>query len=284
VMIKSNKNALRWAPAFAAIVLGLPPFGAAVAATSPRVDLNKLRTMVQREQDAREIQNLMSRRAHLQSTGRNSGWVEMYAKGQPDDSWYMNGRYMIGLDKIRAAFVPADNTRAQRSLDAMIKLYPDIENKIENYGIGEFREHALLSPLIEIAEDGKTAKGFWQSMGPQLAFSNGQASGTIGFEKYAVDFIKEGGQWRFWHMATFTESYLQLGKTLADQVPAPGTPRPVAPANAAPNPYPEWSPWRVPAQVALPVPYRTFSETFSYGPSESQMQAAQPVSAAAAAN
>ncbi|MGC3982455.1 MAG: nuclear transport factor 2 family protein [Steroidobacteraceae bacterium] len=253
--------------------------GSAVAAD---VDLKKLQAMVQREQDAREIQNLMSRRAHLQSINNNQGWVDLYARKQPDVSWYMNGRYRIGLEEIKTTFVPTDNSRAQRNLENMIKLYPDIENKPENYGVGEFREHALLSPLIEVAEDGKTAKGFWQSVGPQLAFANGQASGTLGFEKYAVDFIKEDGQWRFWHMATYTESYLQLGKTLAEQVPPPGTTKPAAAANAPINPYPEWSPWRVPAQVSLPVPYKTFAETFSYGPSAAEVQAALAAKNAAA--
>lgn len=256
----------QWAAVTVLNVLSMLIVTPVTQAATAKVDLQQLQAMIQRQQDTTEIQNLMSRRAHLQATGRNDGWLELYAKQQPDVSWYMNGRYIVGLSALKATFVPADNSRAQRNLDNMIKLYPDIENKPENYGIGEFRQHALLSPLIVVADDGKTAKGFWHSIGPQLAFANGQPSGSIAFEKYAVDFIKEAGEWRFWHMATYTESYLQLGKTLAEQAAPPGSTRPTPAANAVPNPYPEWSPWRVPAQVPLPVPYKTFSETFSYGP------------------
>ena len=252
--------------------------GAAVSAAQaqarrPEASLAQLRAMVERERDAREVANLMGRRAHVQALGRNDLWIDLFAKRQPDVSWYANGRYTVGLEAIKKQFGVGDTARAERSLDAMVKVYPDIDNSSANFGVGEFRQHALLTPIIEVAEDGQTAKGFWNSTGPQLAFRDGQPVGSIGFEKYAVDFIKEDGQWRLWHLSTYTEVYLELGKTLADQVPPPGSPRP-APrpgpdGKVTPNPYPAWSPWRVPAQVPLPTPYRTFRETFSYGPPKS---------------
>ena len=266
--VKSDKRVL----ATCLVVLGWSMLSSTTVFAA-EVDLQKLQAMVQREADARDIQNLMSRRAHLQAAGDNS-WVELFARKQADVSWYMNGSYKIGYDTIKNTFMPSGTERAQRNLESMIKVYPDIENKPENYGVGEFREHALLSPLIIVADDGRTAKGFWHSVGPQLAFRNGEANGTVGYEKYGVDFIKEDGEWRFWHMATYTEIYIELGKTLAEQVPMPGSTQAKEREGATPNPYPAWTPWRVPKQVPLPVPYKTFSETFSYGPSPEQVKAA----------
>lgn len=252
-----------------AMTLGIFAMPAAQAAVSEK-EFAELKAMVQREKDAREIHNLMSTRSNLLGLGRNAAWIELFAKKQPDVSWYMNGRYRVGLETLRSQFV-GDGSREKRNIEAMRKVYPDIEDKPENSYVGDLRLHAILSPIIVVADDGKTAKGFWQSIGLQIAVSSGKPNATLGFEKYAVDFIKEDGEWRFWHMATYTEYYYQLGKTLDQLVPPPGSTKPATtlrPGQSADvvDLYPEWSPWRVPAQVPLPVPYKTFSETFSYGP------------------
>jgi len=54
-----------------------------------------------------------------------------------------------------------------------------------------FTMHMACSPIIEVAKDGKTAKSIWQSPG---CAGDKWIWGTI-----IIDFIKEDGEWRFWH-------------------------------------------------------------------------------------
>jgi hypothetical protein len=49
-------------------------------------------------------------------------------------------------------------------------------------------EHCLTSPVIQVAKDGKTAKAIW--------FSPGVEGNQWAYGKYAIDFVKEDGQWK----------------------------------------------------------------------------------------
>lgn len=57
---------------------------------------------------------------------------------------------------------------------------------------GGFTMHLAVAPVIEIAKDGKTARGVWFSPG---------CGGTLWvWGVYMVDYVKEDGKWKFWHM------------------------------------------------------------------------------------
>jgi hypothetical protein len=57
---------------------------------------------------------------------------------------------------------------------------------------GGFTMHMAVGPVIEIAKDGKTARSVW--------FSPGCAGSMWVWGVYMVDYVKEDGNWRFWHM------------------------------------------------------------------------------------
>ncbi|MGC3980437.1 MAG: nuclear transport factor 2 family protein [Steroidobacteraceae bacterium] len=244
--------------------------GPAMAASSKALsnaELRELQTMVQREKDAREVANIMGLRAAWNAMGQGDKIANLFAKKPADVSFSMNGSHiLVGFDKIKSAFGD-DATRKQRGLEGMIKLYPQIENKPENFGVGDVRIHSLESPIIEVAEDGQTAKGFWQTSGPALEVARGKPAATIAWENYAVDFIKEDGQWKIWHLHNITLYYYDLDKPFSDQVAATLAPAQGPGGQAAPaSSYKAWTPTTPPNQIQLPQPYKTFSETFSYGP------------------
>lgn len=56
-------------------------------------------------------------------------------------------------------------------------------------------EHPLTTPVIQVAKDGKTAKALW--------WSPGMERGGWAYGKYGVDFVKEDGEWRIWHLKWF---------------------------------------------------------------------------------
>jgi hypothetical protein len=79
---------------------------------------------------------------------------------------------------------------------------------------GAFTMHLAVGPVIEIAGDGKTAKSIW--------FSPGCAGNLWVWGVYVIDYVREDGQWRFWHMvfSPFFRTPYEKGWT---QVPVSGT-------------------------------------------------------------
>lgn len=84
-------------------------------------------------------------------------------------------------------------------------------------GYGVLHEHAVSTPVIEVAGDGKTAKGVWLSPGHE-AFPLNRADADVEeteaerghkvrsswvYGKFAVEFILEDGKWKIWHMQYF---------------------------------------------------------------------------------
>jgi hypothetical protein len=150
---------------------------------------------------------------------------------------------------------------------------------------GGMIQHTLTTPVIEIAGDGKTAKGIWISPGHETGPNRrtGTLQGQWAWCKYGCDFVKEDGRWRLWHYhvyATFITPYdtdwvntPQSGTQPAgppeggEPPPGPGPmgdmPQPNVPTTYH-NPYSkDYVAEMVPAP---PLPYETFDDTFSYGP------------------
>lgn len=151
--------------------------------------------------------------------------------------------------------------------------------------------HQITTPVLEVAEDDQTAKGLWMSTGAILMLHDEGAEEGRSFTwdsgKYAVDFIKTGKGWRIWHLhvcdmwrADFDRdpvanaAPLDRGTTQAmidewnaraaagETVMPHGMP--VIPDGPTTFHYAYASDSVAPREPRPPVPYRTFSETFSY--------------------
>ncbi len=165
---------------------------------------------------------------------------------------------------------------------------------------GKLVFHYSANPMIEVAEDGKTAKGLWVVAGvesglatpesvahtPPFMYTNSIVNGkkvwahTIQL-KYGIDFLKQDGQWKIWHFHCFEVSRSPYGmdwitfasksqdKPFSNDLMYFGEdgkpvfmPKPDAPATVLNNPY------RTDKSQSLdavpPQPYHTFAETFEY--------------------
>lgn len=79
--------------------------------------------------------------------------------------------------------------------------FVDWHHSMEGEGKGMFAIHSLTTEVIEVAEDGKTARGLWFSPGVETRLSE-EVKNLESFwiwGMYAIDFIQENGEWRFWH-------------------------------------------------------------------------------------
>ena len=216
-----------------------------------------------------EVQNCMSRHAYYHGAGMHKEEVENnWVKKTPGAAFSMNYGRWEGLESIKEVYVDFMPVMCKMFLEAMAKQYPDIEVKEEHYGMGALVIHAQTTPLIEIAGDGKTAKGIWVTPGVvTMPFPKLEAWWM--WEKYGVDFAKEDGQWKMWHLAMYTDFgtpfgksilYTQEGGTDALMMP-PGARKPDKEIEI----YKAYSPRTMPVLAPrMPEPYETFGETFSY--------------------
>jgi hypothetical protein len=254
-----------------------------VADAKPPVTLASLQHEVQRARDIEEIQNVMARRAFYHSIGHNEEELALWAKKHPV-RWAQNQGCWIGMASLKVYYDDVNRKMQAAELERLSKVNPDIKNIPENRFIGNTILHLLTTPLIEVADDGQTAKGLWYTPGIILAPGDGKTpEGNWIWERYGVDFIREDGKWTILHVQVNTDfmspvgSPLQtksgrdaaaMGKEGATPAPMPG---PAAAGITIPGPdipkptFEEYSVTRVPTITPrLPVPYRTLSETFEY--------------------
>lgn len=220
-----------------------------------------------------EVQNTMSKHAYYHAAGKhaeemNDIWVSKNGPYAKTTKWTNPMGVWEGWDQVYAFYAQTKLDAAQSALDVISGIYPEVKNIPANLGIGtEWAIHMQTTAIIEIAGDGKTAKGIWYSPGNANSAVI-KDDGTIGksgmwfMEKYGADFVKENGRWKLWHIQMYydntPESWGDTGQTI-------GMPASPSPSYENPDPYQAWTPTTLQRiQPQFPEPYYTFSETFSY--------------------
>jgi len=222
-----------------------------------------LEQRIQRLEDIHEIANLMGRYVFLHEVERDYEFPDtIYAQKTSGVSFEVaTSGVWVGLDHIRQQF----------------SNIPGVENKPKVSRKGAMFVHPLTTPVIEVAGDGKTAKGVWMAPGYEGGAGMGDEQPMAGFvyTKYGCDFVKEDGKWKVWHyhvyrvfMTPWNIPYTdEWEKNVRDKSGKKfGTGKTPDFPTTADNPYSlETSRELVPAP---PEPYETFADTFSYGPPE----------------
>ena len=140
---------------------------------------------------------------------------------------------------------------------------------------------ALTTPLIEIAGVGQTAQAMWYTPGyicghgGPMDPDDAPLDGQWMYERYAIDFIKEDGEWKIWHFFVGTDLGCTAGEPYAERKPQP------RPENAEPDPMMEIMAALPKPTIAMelyhckygwhnephfPRPYATHTAELSYGP------------------
>ena len=252
---------------------GSPPGGAA----ENRPTISK----VDRVYEMWQVQNTFSKHAYYHGAGKHCEeladiWVKEDGEFAPTAKWTNPQGIQESIALIKKNYCTNLTESKKKLLAELSKIYPELKNVPENLGAGyEWAMHTQTTPIIEIAGDGKTAKGLWYSPGiresVQIIDDNAVTAGGWFWEKYGVDFVKEDGKWKIWHIQM---CYDNTPPSWGGQEKAPVTPTNLENVDTIgglemsspnPDPYQAWSPTTVPRiQPRFPEPYYTFSETFSY--------------------
>lgn len=215
----------------------------------------ELRYEVGRLKDALDIQNLMSTYEYLHTFNDHEAVAKLFTQNQEDCFISLGTRgYWVGKDAARRAF------------GTFIKLGPTP---------GLMPIVPLATPLIEVAGDRKTAKGMWIGTG-FLAKKDeqGKPSCKWQWDKYAVDFIKENGKWKFWHMQVFRIFQIDWDQKWSENpafLKKEGNAIPdIYDEDTKPDgPSPNVNAWSILTLQTLnpapPVPYETWDDSMTYG-------------------
>jgi len=181
-------------------------FGTVVWAS--QTDNEDLKTAI-KGADYAEINNLMSLHSWYHAAMRNDLecqkiWVSPDGEFADTAIWAQTSGYWKGMDHIMANYGSTTNNGAM----------PDAE--------GGFIWHTITTPVVEIAEDRQTAKGIWYTPGIVGEYKeDGTNSSQWMWEKYGVDFVRENGKWKVWHMKVYTDFSAPVGEAIGSMAGGP---------------------------------------------------------------
>lgn len=232
---------------------------------------------IRRVWDIEEIKDLMGRRGFYQANDMRREeltdlWVTQ-AQHQKTASMGSNWGYYVGMKDISYYYVVKHDQDRRRQLEQYTQAHPEVADTEDNLGRGCMVWHPVSTPMVILADDGKTAKGFWYVIGQEsVATGAPLAECSWYMDRLAVDFVKEDGRWKIWHLVVANDLCLEAGRDAEELLskPLPGTWPPeneflageptirMLTHNSAMN----WSD----NYPFLPEPYVTFRDEISYGP------------------
>ena len=218
--------------------------------------IERLEKEIQRLKDIHEIQNLMGRYEYLHTSA--GGDYKL-----PDLLW---------AKKTPGASAELGNWGVYEGFEGVKKIY-DATGKGSEIP-GQMFMHTLTTPVIEVADDGKTAKGVWISPGHETIRPRYKRDEKPvphwAWIKYGIDFVKEDGEWKIWHLHVYGIFHTPYDTSWVDVPPYVAAPEQ---RRVIPFPKPDKPTtyhWLY-NQTALtemvpkpPEPYETFDETFRY--------------------
>ena len=176
-----------------------------------------LEQKINRLWDVQEIKKLMSR-------------YEYYAYGR---AWENVPKMFANRDDI---WIDCEGFGIFDGAKGIKTFFVDWHHSMEGDGKGMFALHLLTTDIIEVAADGRTARGLWMSPGAESrrsANDKDKLEAIWIWGLYAVDFIKEDGEWKFWHfriphlfLCDYHHSWIELDKVvMGSQIGNDGRPK-----------------------------------------------------------
>lgn len=231
--------------------------------TPSAADYATLVKEVQRQNAVTAVQNLMGRYTYYQFADKQLETAALYALKTPGVKVELpSGQPAIGGAAVKAFYEKSAQTKKAD---------------------GQFHLHPMQTPVVEIAGDGKTAKGVFLSLG--AGAHSGDDAGVWAWVRYGVDFIQEEGEWKIWHLHAYpifsTSYYKSWTDSARERAAGGGKPAMAQGAGGPPAGAPPGAqsgpantnrvePWSYngkglpPLEPVPPMPYETFDPATAY--------------------
>lgn len=224
----------------------------------------------------REIRNVMGRISHDYAVKQEAEIYTRYFSTREDVCLGLNNGYYKGKAAVAGYYAALGEEIAlsSRLIRAMFSNELGEKSEEETYGVGMISYVPFESQVIEIADDGLSAKGIWNVRGSTSRLTPGGPVANWIFGWAAVDFVREGDQWKILNLLLLFNVDHQCGVGFCEEekhfpfVPEFGDivkfrlPEPNVPMNL----FETYHFDRLKAtSPRYPEPYETFEKTFSYG-------------------
>jgi len=194
-----------------------------------------------------EIQNLMSKYEYFHASENHQETADMFTKNCPDVRAEMQWGVYEGNESIQRMYVDYHTDCGQPIMPGKFGMLP------------------VVNPLIEVAKDCQTAKGMWISIG--FVHMPGRSpedkpETRRAWCKYGIDFKKEDGVWKFWHVQVYDIMFVSWrADSLVEHKPQNRQLPPEIAPDRPPTYRWNFSPTSVVENVPPPPePYDTFDE------------------------
>lgn len=232
--------------------------------------------LLERLEWRRDIRNLMGRLSADYAVREEAQAFDRYWSRREDVCLGVNDGWYVGPAAV-AGYYRALGEEIALAAKCVQADFPDKLSSLsdkELYGVGAMAYIPFDSQVIEIADDGLTAKALFNIRG---SYGRVTPSGPLSYWLFgwaAVDYVLEDGQWKIWHMQWLRNADVQCGTPFGTEpkafpeLPAYAPmkdfrmPEPTVKAVLMENYYTDRPFTKSPK---VPEPYETFADTFSYG-------------------
>lgn len=173
---------------------------------------------IRRVWDREEAKAVLCRHAYFEAANRRNNSLEQLWVQEPEHqataSYGKNWGYYVGMDAIYSYYVEKNPIGAP----------------------GTNICHPVATICIEEAEDGKTCQAMWYNASYETRMVNGTLTPLWIAEKCSADLIKEGDDWKIWHMFIGVDMQCEASENFkAQKVDLPVEENPVAVEFGTPN-------------------------------------------------
>ena len=146
-----------------------------------------------------ECEKLMSKHVYYHAGGVHREEIEEFWTKREDCTWAHNFGQMGSRSNYIACYADGQEKNTREVYELVLSVYPEVENVPDYRAICEEAMHFTVSPIVEVAEDGQSAKGLFYTPGCIFSTLNPQQEreGRWMWERYGADFIYEDGEWKF---------------------------------------------------------------------------------------
>lgn len=177
--------------------------------------------LVERLWDYEDIKQLMAKHFYLYAGDeRRKELTELWVKlpqNRRSASLGVNTGFYSGMEDISNYYVVQLNELRYTQLKPYTEADPSLDYGKQNLGRGILNHSAAYSPLIQIAEDGRTAKYMCYNQGARaVGNADGSADCRHMFGLLYADLLKEQGEWKIWHLIITNDHAIPAGKPYSD--------------------------------------------------------------------
>lgn len=150
---------------------------------------------------AQQVEYLHARHSYLHAMIHcKEEWDEIWSQSD-NISWAHAFGRMRGFDEVWFNSVTTYNWRGISSYGQIFLAVPEVSRLTDFRSLSELSVHTLATDIIEVAEDGRTARGFFLTPGvlSSAPNPNGHYWASTLWERYGSDFCFENGEWRYLH-------------------------------------------------------------------------------------